>query len=420
MDDNSRPNYLHTSGSQILDLDNKPFRIAGVNWYGFDCDSMVPGGLGRTTIESTCSQIKALGFNCIRLPFCVQAVLQNQPRTQYLDAEPDLKGKTSLEIMDVLVVCAAQHGLRVILDCHRGPSGWSTQENGLWYTQAYPETAWLEAWETLVQRYANNPTVIGCDLHNEPGSPPPKPGMWPANGGALWGFGDGMFGSHRDWAAAATRAGNHILGINPNLLIFVEGVREDPAGPAENNNSYWFGGNLTGVRSAGLPHRLHATQIQLAVPNRLVYSVHDYGPAMYGGLPWCQLGSTANSSDACFSVWDKTWGFIAREGIAPVYLGEFGTPNGLKQDRDNDPSANYTQPNESNPQGAWFSYLVQYVRANDIHWTYWCVNGTQSQAPGRTAGHVEGYGVLDPTWKGVASEPLMEQLRTIQVGGGPA
>jgi endoglucanase len=414
MDNDMPAGYLHTSGSQILDAADKPVRLAGVNWYGFDCNSMVPGGLGRTTIENTCSQIEQLGFNCIRLPFCVEAVASMQPRTQWLDGEPDLRGKTSLAIMDVLIQAAGSHGLRVILDCHRGPAGWSTQENGLWYTQEFPEDAWIAAWGTLAQRYAGNATVIGCDLHNEPGSPPPNPGMWPANGGSLWGFGDGLFGGHRDWAAAATRAGNHILGINPNLLIFVEGVRHDPAGPAENNDSYWFGGNLTGVGSTALPHRMHPAQLSLNVPNRLVYSVHDYGPAMYRGLPWCQLGSTGNSPDACYSVWDKTWGFIAQQGIAPVYLGEFGTPNGLKQDRDNDPPENYTHPNGSNPQGAWFSYLVEYVKERNIHWTYWCINGTQSQAPGRTAGHVEGYGVLDTSWKAVASEPLIEQLRTIQ------
>jgi endoglucanase len=410
----STSGYLHTEGSRILDRNNQPVRLAGVNWYGFDCNSMVPGGLGRTTIESTCSQIAELGFNCIRLPFCVQAVAENQPMTHYLDAEPDLNGKTSLEIMDELVACAGRHGLRVILDSHRGPAGWSTQENGLWYTQEYPENAWLDAWETLVKRYAGNSTVIGCDLHNEPGSPPPNPNLWPANGGSQWGFGDGLFGNHRDWAAAATRAGNRILGINPNLLIFVEGVREDPAGPIENNNSYWFGGNLTGVRSVALPRRLQPARVKLDVPNRLVYSVHDYGPAMYSRLPWCQLGTTASSPDACFAVWDKTWGFILEEEIAPVYLGEFGTPNGLKQDRDNDPSDHYTHPNDTNPQGAWFSYLAQYIKQHDIHWTYWCINGTQSQAPGRTAGHVEGYGILDPTWKQVASQPLMDQLRSIQ------
>src|SRR5579872_3989658 len=86
--------YLRTAGTKIVDSAGNPVRLAGVNWYGFDCDSMIPGGLGRTTIEETCGQIQSLGFNCIRLPYCVQAVVENAPRTQYLDANPDLVGKT--------------------------------------------------------------------------------------------------------------------------------------------------------------------------------------------------------------------------------------------------------------------------------------------------------------------------------------
>ena len=93
------------------------------------------------------------------------------------------------------------------------------------------------------------------------------------------------------------------------------------------------------MKSSALPRRLRAVQVKLDVPNQVVYSVHDYGPSMYRGMPWFQLGSTASTSDACFGVWDKTWGFILHEEIAPVYLGEFGTPNGLKQDRDTDPAA---------------------------------------------------------------------------------
>src|SRR5207237_3053107 len=28
--------YWHTSGTQILDANNKPVRIAGINWFGFE------------------------------------------------------------------------------------------------------------------------------------------------------------------------------------------------------------------------------------------------------------------------------------------------------------------------------------------------------------------------------------------------
>jgi hypothetical protein len=70
--------------------------------------------------------------------------------------------------------------------------------------------------------------------------------------------------------------------------------------------------------------------------------------------------------------------------------------------------------NDVNPQGNWFSYLEQYIKDHNINWCYWALNGTQSAAPGRDPSQPDWYGVLDPTWKGSASQPMMSKLRTIQ------
>jgi endoglucanase len=410
------PGYLHTSGAQILSATNRPVRLAGVNWYGMDCSGMVPGGLDHQPLDAICRQIAALGFNTIRLPFSVQAVAQNPSVRQYLGANPLLQGKSVLQIMDAVIAAAARAGLKVVLDNHRSDAGWSVQSNGLWYTQTYPESAWLAAWRTVVTRYRGSTTVIGCDLRNEPGAPPPNAAAWPQNGGALWGYESpsNHTGHPGNWAAAAERAGNAILSLNPNLLIFAEGVRYDPAGPAANNNVYWPGGNLSGVGRPGGP-RPAPVHITLRIPNRLVYSVHDYGPDMYSGLPWGQPSSTQAD---CWSVWDATWGYIATQGIAPIWLGEFGTVNGYTPN-DSTPPQYYTDPNPVNPQGAWFTHLVAYLddlqtRYGSGHWCYWALNGTQSPAPGRDPSRADWYGILDPTWTRPASAPLLSKLQSIQ------
>nr|WP_245864228.1 cellulase family glycosylhydrolase [Paenibacillus donghaensis] len=72
----------------------------------------------------------------------------------------------------------------------------------------------------LAQRYADNPTVIGADLHNEP------------HGTASWGTGN----LATDWRLASERAGNAILAVNPNWLILVEGIETNVQG---NSSSYW-------------------------------------------------------------------------------------------------------------------------------------------------------------------------------------
>lgn len=416
--------YLHTQGTQILDENNTPVKLAGVNWYGFECTSKVAGGLDYQTPDDLCQLIVQMGFNTVRLPFCEEVIQTNPPIHDYLDMNDNLQGKTALEIMDVVINAAGAHGLKVILDSHRCEAGWSAQGNGLWYTQQYPESAWLATWTAIVTRYANNQTVIGCDLRNQPGSPPLQPNDWPQNGGALWGYGDqgAPPGQPRDLAAASERAGNAILGINPNLLIFVEGARSDPAGPIFNgaNQLYWAGGNLMGVGHAGGP-RTAPVPISLNVSNRLVYSVHDYGPDMYGGLAWCQLHGTATNANACNTVWDQTWGYIVKEGIAPIWIGEFGTPNGYKPGDMNDPT-NYTTPNNTDAQGAWFTYLVEYIGNNAIHWCYWALNGVQSYVPDpnpskpviRDPSVPDHYGVLDPSWATPASDSMIAKLQSIQ------
>lgn len=407
--------YLHTWSAQILDTNNNPVRLAGVNWYGFDCNSMVPGGLDYQTLDYICQKVANLGFNLIRLPYSVQAVKSNPPIHKYLEANPSLRGLTVLQIMDAVIAAAGKYGLKVVLDNHRSEAGWSLESNGLWYTQPYPESVWLSTWGMLVKRYLNNSTVIGCDLRNEPASPPPDSSAWPQNGGSVWGYGDSnATGYPRDWASAAERAGNHVLSLNPNLLIFAEGVRYDPAGPIFDGSDYlyWPGGNLVGVGKAG-GGRPAPRPLTLSVPNRLVYSAHDYGPDVYSGLAWCQLGTTASTPDACRGVWDQTWGYIAQQEIAPVWIGEFGTPNGYKPN-DKTPRRNYTDVNDVNPQGDWFSYLVQYIKEYNINWCYWALNGTQSEAPGRDPSQPDWYGVLNPTWTGIASQPMMSKLSMIQ------
>ena len=84
--------YFHTRGAQILDADNNPACLAGVNWYGFECNSMVPGGLSYQTLDYICRKVVNLGFNLIRLPYSVQAVRSNPRIDNYLDANDHLRG----------------------------------------------------------------------------------------------------------------------------------------------------------------------------------------------------------------------------------------------------------------------------------------------------------------------------------------
>jgi endoglucanase len=409
------PGYLHAEGPRIADRDGGTVRLAGVNWYGFEGLPMVAGGLDLKTTDDICRMIVELGFNHIRLPYCDQMLLENPRIVSGLAANPGLAGARAVDILDEVVSAAGRQGLRVVLDNHRSTAGWSAQENGLWYSEAFLEADWLRSLRLVADHFKDDDTVIGIDLRNEPGSPAIDPNQFPANGGAVWGQPDRPWTRWpRDWAAAAERGGNEILEVNPNLLIFVEGVRGDPSGPIFGGQLqlYWPGGNLCGVAHKGGGRRA-PRRIKLSMAERLVYSVHDYGPDMHPQMPWCQRNSTAETAAACRSVWDQAWGFIVQQRIAPVYVGEFGTPNGFRPGDDTAPHL-FTDHDSSNNQGQWFSYLVDYMKEMQVSWAYWPLNGDQPAGVAGQAARPDWYGILRPDWSAPASAPLMAKLGELQ------
>ena len=340
---------LHTSGSQILDASNKPFRIKAASWFGMETSNCAPHGLWTISLDGGMAQIAGFGFNAIRLPFSNQCIEQTTP-VQGIDAtkNPSLQNKTPMQIMDAVIASAKAHGLRVILDRHRPDSG---SQSELWYTAAYPESTWIADWVMLAKRYANEPAVIGADLHNEP------------HGSACWGCGDAT----RDWAAAATRGGNAVLAADPHLLILVEGVEKVADG-----SSTWWGGGLDDVA---------AHPITLSVAHQLVYSPHDY-PASIFPQTWF---SAANYPANLAGVWDAHFGYLQKQNIAPVLLGEFGTTLATASDQQ------------------WLTALVSYLNTNQMSFAYWSFNPNS----GDTGGLVQDDWVTPQTAKLTALQPLL-------------
>ncbi|MFD3505658.1 cellulase family glycosylhydrolase [Streptomyces sp. NPDC058678] len=327
--------YWHTSGRQILDAAGQPVRIAGINWFGFETANHVTHGLWARDYKSMIDQMKSLGYNTLRMPFS-DDILKSGTVPDSIDfsggKNADLRGLTSLQVLDRIVSYAGQDGLKVILDRHRPDAA---GQSALWYTSAVPESTWITNLKALATRYRGNPTVIGIDLHNEPHDP------------ACWGCGD----TTRDWRLAAERAGNAVLSVNPDLLILVEGVQ------TFNGVSGWWGGNLMGV--AEYP-------VRLDVPNRVVYSAHDYATSVAQQSWFSDPSFPANMP----GIWDKYWGYIFKQNIAPVWVGEFGTTL------------------QSTVDQKWLAALVTYLRStsaygsDSFHWTFWSWNPNSGDTGG--------------------------------------
>jgi endoglucanase len=344
--------YLHTSGNKIVDSAGATVRLTGINWFGMETDNKTFHGLWSSNPwRGQIDTMASAGYNTLRIPFSDDALKPGAAATSINDyVNPDLIGLSPLQILDKVIGYAGTKGMRVILDRHRPTAAGQT---ALWYTSAVPESTWLADWRSLAQRYAGNTTVIGADLHNEPHAE----GTNPAATGACWGCGD----TARDWRLAAERAGNAILAVQPNWLIFVEGVSCPSGGlsnvwdndPSNDEDCGWWGGNLS---KAG------AYPVRLNVANRLVYSPHEYATSVYHQAWFDDPSYPANMP----AIWDKYWGYLYKQNIAPIMMGEFGTT--LASDIDK----------------VWLQNLMAYTGTgvNGMSFTYWAWNPNSGDTGG--------------------------------------
>ncbi|MBF2067049.1 MAG: cellulase family glycosylhydrolase [Calothrix sp. C42_A2020_038] len=325
---------LSTSGARIIDAKGKTVLLTGVNWFGMETETHSPHGLWLRDYKEMLSQIKSLGYNTIRLPYSVEALRSsNVSGIDYtIGSNKELEGKTPLEVMDCVVQEAERQGLMIVLDSHRLSDKRIPE---LWYGDGFSEADWIDTWRMLAQHYKNQTNIIGADLKNEP------------HGKASWGTND----LATDWRLAAERAGNAIMSINPNWLIIVEGVEQNV--PGQKLKNHWQGGNLEGVRRY---------PVRLKRPNKIVYSPHEYGPGVYN-MPYFSDQSFPNNMPY---RWETGFYYIARQRIAPIWIGEFGGK----------------QVDKISIEGIWQNKLVDFIRSHNLGFAYWSWNPNSSDTAG--------------------------------------
>jgi endoglucanase len=345
---------LHTSGHRIVDASGKTIRLTSVNWYGFDEKEYVPGGLDHATLQNIVREIQQIGVNSVRLPWANETLEHNPLVPDYaVKANPEFKGKRALDVMDAVIGALARAHLMVILDNHVSRADWCCGDNdgnGLWYNDQYPESHWLADWQTITRRYQHEPWVVGADLRNE------------LRSGAAWGGSNPKL----DWHAAAERGGNAVLSVNPHLLIMVE--------------SPDYSTNFAGFDK--LP-------VRLKVARRLVYSPHAYNID----------GHAFSNYDELKQAYDPRAGILLHlQPAAPVWVGEFGTCQTLSCGGNSD----------------WFKMFIRYLKENNLSWSYWPLNGTQSSGEGRKYDELESYGLLSRDYQHITATQIVDLLHTIE------
>ncbi len=193
------PSFIRTQGRGFVDQQGHPFLVKSIglgNWmvpegymFHFDkalapheIDSVIRTLIGPADADRFWNQfrdgfisqadidfIARAGFTTVRVPMNWKLFAA--------DADPPVLEGPGYALIDRLIGWCREAGLRVILDMHASPGGQTgvNHDDGvgfalLFYVPRYRRIT-LALWHKIAARYADDPTVLGYDLVNEPISP---------------------------------------------------------------------------------------------------------------------------------------------------------------------------------------------------------------------------------------------------------
>jgi aryl-phospho-beta-D-glucosidase BglC (GH1 family) len=345
----------YVRNGKIYRPNGQELQVKGISHFGFNSTTLQPQYLWQMGWKEQIAQMKSLGFNAIRVPFVPDTLYNTTPVDQlsYVDPNlnPELLGKTPLQVLDLWMAEANRQGMYVMLDFHSvskhqqyptwfvsNPADYHLMYNG----KAYTEANWIRDLKFVASRYASNSHFFGIDLYNEP------------NANVRWSTGDpNVTDPAYYWKRAAESASSAVLQANPKLLIFVQGIAGNFDGVEDSNIPMNWGEDLQ-------PHRYQKLNIPA---NKLVLTPHTYGPDVYMKSSFSDHSFPANLA----ADWDALFGRYYPANA--VVIGEWGGRYG------NGPSGEMDV--------TWQNALVDYLTRKGIHGSfYWCYTPNSSDTGG--------------------------------------
>jgi len=322
-----------TSGGRLFN-NGTEIHLFGLNWFGLETTNHVLHGLwtGRALADFL-ADIKSKGFNALRLPVSPETINPGFAITGGPGNGDDfaaLNGKDGRFALEYALGKAQAANVFVVIDFHTcnptqiggGLPGSPINCSG------YSLTRWLADLRTLATLSRTFTNVVGIDLTNEPHAL-----TWSA------------------WASLVSQGGQAVLGVNPNVTIWVEGVAN--ASPSGGLGANWGQNLFEAGPITGIP------------ANRLVFSPHSYGPS----VAVMDYFSAANYPANMPGVWDTLYGHLVGQGFT-VIPGEFGG----RYTTSSTPSQN-----DKLWQDSYVTYLINKGTTSNF---YWCLNPNSGDTGG--------------------------------------
>ncbi len=196
----SADDFVHAEGSKIIGTDGKELRIQGMalgnSVWG---NPSLPDTSHHN--EKTYKELSKMGFNSVR--FYINYGLFED------DKKPYKYKQSGFEWLDKNIKWAKKYGMGIIINMHCPQGGYQSTGGGmeLW-TDKSNQDRLTALWKAIAKRYANEPTVWGYGLINEPVVP----------------MKDTLEQTYEQYNKLMNRITAAIRKVSPYQAVFVEGV----------------------------------------------------------------------------------------------------------------------------------------------------------------------------------------------------
>ncbi len=153
--------YVYTAGDKFYDESGNLYQICSIGFgNAFEQNNKTP--VYNYCTEDSYRELADLGFNTVRF-YLNYGLLED-------DSQPYVYKEEGFAWLDQNIEWASKYGIHILFNMHYPQGGYQSQWDGmdLWRNQSGEQQRLIALWKAIAQRYADNTTVLGYGLLNEP------------------------------------------------------------------------------------------------------------------------------------------------------------------------------------------------------------------------------------------------------------
>ena len=153
--------FIKTNGRILQDENGNQYTIKGIAFGNNVWSNPTNAPINQHHTEESYKELSELGFNSVRF-YLNYALFED-------DSNPYSYNETGFDWINQNIEWAKKYGIKLVLNMHYPQGGYQSQGNGqaLW-TDVENQKRLTALWTEIAKRYANEPTILGYGLINEP------------------------------------------------------------------------------------------------------------------------------------------------------------------------------------------------------------------------------------------------------------